>query len=357
MWYNKKFFKGCVSILLVLTIIFLGYQLFPLFASVVQFITTLLFPVIIAGLFYYIFRPIVHYFDTKKVPRYLSILLIYLGMIILLSIIIGAIWPYVGKQINEFSAFPNEKIKEVENKTVYLMDLFNFYSLSHEQLRQILLVYLQKITTWLTTGFINNFSSVTKVASYIIVTPFILFYFLRDDKNVTQTFMKIVHPDFKVQTKKVLNDIDEVLSGYISGQVLVAVIVGFLIFVGYLIIGLDYAFLLALTAFVFNLIPFGGPIISTVPALFIGLAQSPFMAFKVVCIVIMVHLLDLNLISPRIVGQRLNIHPITIILLLVASISLFGFLSLFFIVPLYAVLRVLILDLIDVVEIEPPKTS
>jgi predicted PurR-regulated permease PerM len=55
-------------------------------------------------------------------------------------------------------------------------------------------------------------------------------------------------------------------------------------------------------------------------------------------------LLDLNLISPRIVGQRLNIHPVTVILLLVASLSVFGLVSLFIITPLYAVLKVLIQD-------------
>lgn len=357
MWYNKKFFKVSISILLVLLIAFVCFQLFPLFTLIFQFITTLLFPVIIAGVFYYIFRPIIQFLDKKNVPRYLSIILIYLFLIILISIIVSSVWPYIAKQINEFSNYPNEKIKRVETQTVQILDLFNFYSLSQEQLREQLLVYLKSITSWLTTGIINNFSSVTKVASYFIVTPFILFYFLKDDDRMSNKFIKTIHPDIKSGVRKILRDIDDVLSSYISGQVLVAAIVGLLVFVGYLIIGLDYAFLLALTAFVFNLIPFGGPIISTIPALLIGLTQSPWMGFKVLAVVITVHLLDLNLISPRVVGQRLNIHPITIILLLVASISLFGFLSLFFIVPLYAVIKAIVLDLLEmeVVEIEPNK--
>lgn len=348
MWYNKKFFKVTVAIILVLLIVFLGFQLFPLFQLVFQFITTLFFPVIIAGVFYYIFRPIVRYFDKKKISRYLAIAFIYLFMFILMSIVISIVWPYVEKQVSEFSAFPTEKLKEVENKTVDIMNLFNFYSLSHEELRQLLLYYLQKITVWVSSGFVNNFASVTKIASYFIITPFILFYFLKDDQHISQKFLKLIPANYVDETKKIMKDIDDVLSGYISGQVLIALIVGFLIGIGYLIIGLNYAFLLALIAFIFNLIPFCGPLISTIPALFIGLSQSPFMAFKVIVVVVVIHLLDLNLISPRIVGSRLNIHPITIILLLVASISLFGFLSLFFIVPLYAVLKILILDLWEI---------
>jgi predicted PurR-regulated permease PerM len=345
MWYNKKFFKASISTLLVLLIVFLGFQLFPLFLLVFQFITTLFFPVIGAGIFYYIFRPVVHFFDKKKISRYLSISFIYLFMIIGLVIIISTVWPYVEQQVSEFNAFPKEKLKEVENKTVDIMNLFNINSLSHEELRDLLLYYLQKITVWVTGGFITNITSITKVASYFIITPFILFYFLKDDHNVSKKIIKLIPADYEDEIKKIIYDVDQVLSGYISGQVLVALIVGFLIFIGYFIIGLGYAFLLAIVAFIFNLIPFGGPLISTIPALLIGLAQSPLMAVKVIIVVLVVHLLDLNLISPRVVGFRLNIHPITIILLLVASISLFGFLSLFFIVPVYAVLKTLILDL------------
>ncbi len=345
MWYNKKFFRAGIAILLTLLIIFLGFQLFPLFTLAFQFVTTIFFPVIVAGVFYYIFRPIVKFCDRKKISRYLALSLVYLFIVLCIGIVISTIWPYILKQISEFSTFPQEKLKEMENKTVDIMNLFNFYSLSHEQLREYLLYYLQKITVWVTSAFINNFASVTKIASYFIITPFILFYFLKDDRIIYQKFIKLIPSKYTDETKKILNDIDETLSGYISGQVLVALIVGFLIGLGYLIIGLDYAILLAFITFIFNLIPFCGPIISTIPALLIGLAQSPLMAFKVIVVVIIVHLLDLNLISPRVVGMRLNIHPVTIVILLVASISLFGFISLFFIIPLYALLKTLIIDL------------
>lgn len=358
MWYNKKFFKVSLSILLVLLIIFLGFKLFPLFELIFQFITTLFFPVIIAGVFYYIFRPIVTYFDKKKISRYFSIALIYFLLVLCASIIVSLVWPYVEKQIGEFSTFPKEKLKKVENQTVDIMNLFNFYSLSHEQLREILLYYLQKITVWVSGGVLTNFASVTKIASYFIVTPFILFYFLKDDKHFSERFLMLVPPDYEKETSKILSDIDGTLSSYITSQVLVAIIVAILVFIGYTIIGLNYAFLLAVIAFVFNLIPFCGPIISTIPALLIGLADSPFMAFKVILVVAIVHLLDLNLISPRIVGPRLNVHPITIIILLVACISLFGFISLFFIIPAYAVLKSLVIDLwrMQIIEKEIIKT-
>ncbi|WP_044882412.1 AI-2E family transporter [Neochlamydia sp. EPS4] len=345
MWYNQKFFSNALSSLVILLTLFIGFQLFPFFKLVFQFVTTLLLPVIIAGLFYYIFRPIVRYLDQTKIPRYLIIIFIYLFVMVAGSLLISIVWPYIEKQITAFRSFPQQKLKEVENKTVDLMNVFNFYSLSPEQLRNLFYHYLQEITQWASGGIVSSISSLTTVASYFIITPFILYYFLKDDQHASEKFISHVPFVYRERVTKALNDIDEILSSYISGQIIIAFIVGVLVFIGYWGIGLDYAFLLALIAGLFNLIPFFGTLISTLPALLVGLTSTPFMGLKVLAIVLIVHLIDLNFISPRIVGKRLNIHPITIIILLATSASLFGFWSLFFIVPLYAILKTLSIDL------------
>ena len=187
-------------------------------------------------------------------------------------------------------------------------------------------------------------SSAAQIASYFIITPFILFYLLKDDHQIYTNIINIAPTTYKKEVTRILNDIDNTLFSFISGQLLVSAIVATLIFIGYWIIGLQNAFLLALFVFVFNFIPFCGPFIATIPALFIGLAQSPFMGIKVILVVIIVHLLDLNLISPRVVGQKLQIHPVTIILLLVVSFPIAGLIGPFIVIPLYAALKVILQD-------------
>lgn len=335
-------------------------QVLPYLSTFFQFLLALLLPIIISGILYYLLRPIRDFLESKKIPRIASILIIYVSLMAILAIVVTFIWPYISQQISEFMAFPKAKIEEVQNKTIDIMNLFNFTAFSHEELRNILNYYLEQLTNFITTNIVANLGSITTIASYFIITPFILFYFLKDDFRFAANFLKAIPNRYEDSTKMILNDADEALSSYITSQVFVAFIVGLLILIGYWIIGLKYAFLLAIVAMFFNLIPFLGPFISTIPATFIGLSESPFMAIKVVLVVMVVHLLDLNLISPRIVGNRLQIHPITIILLLVSSLSIAGFFGMFLVVPLYAVIKTIVLDLLKIrmdAQVEKSQTS
>lgn len=345
MWYKQRFFKIATAILLVLLIVYLAMQILPILRAILGIILILLLPTVFAGILYYIFRPTRDFLENKKVPRVIAIIIIFFIIFVFLSFMFIFIWPFISQQIAEFTATPKEKIKAVENKTLNIMNLFNVASLSQEQLKQTLSFYVKQFISFLTSNLFFTISSIAQIATYIVVTPFILFYLLKDDHLMSLEFFKTISDKHKNRVRKILNDIDKTLSTYIIGQVVVAVFVGFLIFIGYWVAGLPYALLLAWFAFVFNLIPFCGPILSTIPALFIGLSHSPLMGIKVICVVIIVHLLDINLISPKIVGQRLQIHPVIIILLLVASFSLLGLLGAFLITPLYAVVRVLFWDL------------
>jgi predicted PurR-regulated permease PerM len=85
-----------------------------------------------------------------------------------------------------------------------------------------------------------------------------------------------------------------------------------------------------------------GPFLAITPAILVGLSDSPFMVLKVIIVFLIVQQCESNLISPQIIGQRLNIHPLTIILLLLAAGSLYGLIGLILATPTYALLKVLI---------------
>ncbi len=344
MRFKNNFFNAGLGIIILLVIILLLTYITPILKSVVLLIATVLFPIVISYVFYYLLRPLRNFLE-KKIPRLFAIFLIFFSFVAFLFLAYVFISPFITLQVAEFIATPKEKMKEMENKTLDIMNLFNFVSLPQEQLRKTLIEFLQKITRFITTDIAFTLGSVATVATYFIITPFILFYLLKDDYKMMDYFISLVPRTYQKEAKKILYDSDEVLSSYITGQVIVAMIVGTIILVGYWIIGLNYALLMAFIAFIFNLIPFCGPFISTIPALLIGLSQSPEMGLQVIAIVLFAHFCDLNLISPRVVGARLQIHPITIILLLVSSASIVGILGLFAIIPIYAVIKVTLRDL------------
>ncbi|SIC93771.1 putative permease [Mycobacteroides abscessus subsp. abscessus] len=139
-------------------------------------------------------------------------------------------------------------------------------------------------------------------------------------------------------------DIDKTLSTYIIGQFIIAFADGVLMYIGYLIIGLDYALVLALFATFLTVVPFLGPLLGIIPAIFVGLMQEPFMVIKILIVLVAVQQLEGNLITPQVMGKRLNIHPLTVILVLLVAGSLYGFIGILVAIPFYSVVKVIVRD-------------
>jgi len=117
--------------------------------------------------------------------------------------------------------------------------------------------------------------------------------------------------------------------------------VGILCLIAFLIIGLDYALLLAIIAGLTNIIPFFGPWIGSVPAVIVALFLSPLTALFTVLAIIIIQQIESNLISPQIIGKKLNLHPLVIIFLILIAGQLVGLIGMIFVVPLFASVRVL----------------
>lgn len=344
MWYQTKFFIYTVGIIMVLTILYLILLLSPILNTIFEFIVTLVTPLFIGGLIFYIVRPIRDYLESKKIPRIYAIAFIYCLVLAVLALVLIYLWPFFKAQIEAFNESP-EKFEEVQNKTMNIINLFNIYEYSTEDIKKYLIGLLHSFFNWVVKDLTTIVGRVTQIAGFVIFTPIILFYLLKDSNNFPKIVLHATPKEYKQIVGTLLEDLDSTLSLYISGQFVVAVIDASLIFLGYLIVGLPFALLLAMIALVFNMIPFVGTFISTIPALIVGFAISPYKSLEVLAIVIIVHTLDANIISPYILGGRLKVHPLTIILLLLACGSLYGILGLLLATPIYVIIKVLINDL------------
>ena len=137
------------------------------------------------------------------------------------------------------------------------------------------------------------------------------------------------------------------ISSYIRGQIIVSFCIGLLMFIGFVIIGLDYAPVLALIAAFTSVVPYLGPAIAITPALIIALVTSPYMLLKLIIVWTVVQLIEGKFISPQIMGRNLHIHPITIIFIIIIAGNLFGVVGILLAVPGYAVLKVITTHLFE----------
>ncbi|HBP65815.1 MAG TPA: hypothetical protein DD730_16540 [Desulfosporosinus sp.] len=168
----------------------------------------------------------------------------------------------------------------------------------------------------------------------------ILFFLLKDDKLFIQATIKIVPPKFRKDFITVFTTINEQVGSFIKGQLIVSICIGILMFIGFAIIGLDYAAILALVVASTCIIPFLGPTIAIIPALIVALIDSPFMLLKLLVVWIVVQTLEGNFVSPNIMGKSLKIHPITIMAVLLVMGELLGVIGLILGIPIYAIIKV-----------------
>ena len=129
------------------------------------------------------------------------------------------------------------------------------------------------------------------------------------------------------------------LSGVVRGQLIICCINGTLTGIGLAIFGVNFALLLGIIAGLFSIVPIFGTIISTIPAVLLGLVQGPWTALLVLLWILLVHALDTNFFTPRIVGSSANLHPVVIIFALLAGQVSAGVLGLILAVPVASMIQ------------------
>lgn len=348
-WFlNNQVVTALLIVLLVLCNIFLFTKVAYLFTPFLQFIGIVSLPVIMAGILYYLMNPVVDYFEKKGVKRIYSIIGLFIFVTGLIVWGIVVIIPKIQEQSISFvNNFPS--YMSVAEKTVTDFLSSSMFSQVQEQLEQS----WEKIFTWF-TQIIQNFSksslknlgnlfgAIASVVVAIITTPFILFYLLRDGEKLVPFAVQVLPTKWRKPTLKILKEMNDQVSSYIRGQLTVAFLVALIFIVGFSIIRLDYAVTLGIMAGFLNLIPYLGSFLAIVPAVFLGIVGGPVLLVKVLVVFVVEQTLEGRFVSPLILGSQLNIHPITILFVLLTSGQLFGLTGVILGIPVYAAVKVVL---------------
>ncbi|MBM0067281.1 AI-2E family transporter [Alkalicoccobacillus gibsonii] len=344
---QSKFFRVGLGIALVLIIIYLASLVDFIFQPISLLIRTLFAPIAIAGVFYYLMRPLVNLL-SKKVPRGLSILIVFLALIGLGTGSVLLVGPEIQKQTQSFIDNVPSYINQGQDMLLQLQE--NEYVQRFQESNENSFNDLVEQFTGNLEGYVSAIGSniakivgaIANVVIVLVIVPFVLFYLLKEGDKAPAFLLKFIPSKQREEARRILSDMDNALSSYLQGQILVSVCVGVLCLILYLSIGIEYALVLAIVAMLTNVIPFIGPWIGTAPAVIVAIFDSPFMVVAVIVGVLIIQQIESNLISPQIMGRQLNIHPVTIIFLLLAASRFAGLLGLLLAVPTYAVGKVVV---------------
>jgi len=184
----------------------------------------------------------------------------------------------------------------------------------------------------------------------LIIVPFLSFYFLKDWRELCDSFVDLFNYEDQPRVKKVLCDIGETLSAYVNGLGKLCMLSAFCVTLTLFGLGVNYALVFGFVAIFAELVPVVGPLIAAVPAVFVAYGQDPGLAYKAAFFYILYYQFDANVLMPKIMGSKINLHPVVLIISLLLGAKLFGILGMVFAVPVAAVYKVLYKELWHVGE-------
>lgn len=353
---NSKLMFWSVELLVIATLILVSSKIDFVFQPIGTFFTTLFAPILIAGFLYYLLNPLVNLLMKMGVKRIVAIALIFILLIGMIVLIFMSVIPNLVEQLVSLAKNIPGFISNMQNWLQEVADNATRFPLFKEldvdkyisDLDVSAGSIIQQSLTGVTNGLGSVIGKITTVVLLFVTVPFILFYMLKDGEKLVPNIERLFPEKQRANIKGLLQQLNKTLSDYISGQAIECLFVGTFTFLGYLLIGVDYAFLFGVIAGLTNLIPYLGPYLGLAPALIYTFFDSPTRALLCILIVLVVQQIDGNVIYPNVIGKSLNIHPLTIILILLVAGNLSGILGVFLGVPVYAILRTLVIFLVKI---------
>ncbi|WP_234489360.1 MULTISPECIES: AI-2E family transporter [Paenibacillus] len=329
-----------IWVLLGLIILYFVWLLRPMFMNIYQFLKAILAPFVVAMIISYVLNPVVSMLAARKMPRGIAVLLIYAVFLTCLAVILINLIPMLIEQMEEL----NEHLPEMTMHAQNIMNNLDNRGVPvgiKEGVDQWLLQWEDRLAKGI-SNFMDHIGSTINIVLNIFIIPFLIFYILKDFDVFERAVVSLLPRTRRKASVRLLKEIDEALGNYVRGQFLVCLIVGILAYIGYMIVGMPYALLMASIVAVFNIVPYLGPFLGAAPAVVMASTISWKMVLMVIIVNWLCQLLESNIVSPQVVGKKLHLHPMLIIFALLVGGEIAGVVGLILAVPLFAVLKVII---------------
>jgi putative permease len=335
-WFKRNFDNPQVVILISLLIIlfavviFLGKPLSPFLSSVVLA---------------YLLESVVTRLEKINIPRILAVTMVFLLFVALLMFLIFWVIPVLISQISQL----------VQQLPTYLSTGLEFVRklpenyptvISEEQAASVTTTITSELTQMgqnILGITVSSFFSVISIGIFLVLTPILVFFMLKDKKVIMNWFAKFIPKDSKL-TLSIWGEVDEQIGNYVRGKVIEIFIVGLVTYILFILFDLQYSILLATLTGFSVLIPYIGAALVTIPIALVSFFQfgwSSEFAWLIISYGV-IQLLDGNVLVPWLFSEVNNLHPVAIILAVLFFGGIWGFWGVFFAIPLATMVNAII---------------
>ena len=353
-WFGSGLYRRLVVTLGVMTLLWL-----------ISVAGSFLAPFALALVLAYVADPIVDRLEKRGLGRTWGALLVILSVGLTLALGIILLVPIVAHQTTQFLVDLPTMIQDFQiwyrgvvtrlarSELPVIRDIAfeRAMNVDDQDINKFLVEQIPSLRpTWqAAVGLGRGLQAVVTIIGYVVLTPVLTFYLLRDFPHIQSSGKKALPQDRRDRTLDFLREYDTLLGEYLRGQLLVALFVGIVTGVLFWIVGFPNSVLLGVIAGVFNIVPYLGLIVSLVPALILAIVTPPLWLslLKVMGIFFIVQSLDAYVLSPKIVGERVGLHPVWVMLAIIGFGSFFGFVGLLIAIPLAVLIKLLVARVLE----------
>lgn len=303
-----------------------------------EILMSLLFAIIVASSI----EPAVEWLKKRRVPRILSVIIIFLSIGALLFFVVYLIFPLVFEEFIQMSqSFPKfaervlsgiEQFETLPFSTFISDNIQDFFRLPSE--------YIYRFS-----GGVFDFATSIFGGLFSFVLIVVFAFYLAAQENGIESFLRLVSP---LEHEPYILDLwkrsQRKLGRWLRSQMLLGAIVGVLIFFGLTFMGVEHAFLFAVLAASFEIIPVVGPILAAVPAVFLAFLVSPFMGFGTVILYTVVQQVESHVIVPVVMRKMVGLSPLVVVLALLVGAKVGGLFGILLAVPITSIIAEFIND-------------
>lgn len=332
---KSKLLRTLILILVVIVCITLILQ--------VEFIKEILVLIIFSFILAYTLKPIHRILIEKGMSPKNSALILILGVLLGLMLTFTILVPSIfkeslnlGNSLEEFEQYAsnlNRKLRLLRNNKIIYGIINTIYTKGNKYLSEMF------------DNMLESTANLGENALAFVVIPIITYYFLCDSEYIENKLLLLSPLKGRKIIKRVNKDIDKILGRYIISQFMLCLLVGILTFIVLFMLKVKFPLILSILNGAFNIIPYFGPIIGMVPAVVIALIESPKLGLYTLLWLYLIQLLEGNILSPKITGESVSMHPLGVIIILLIGGEIGGFLGMMLAVPIGVIIKVIYEDL------------
>jgi predicted PurR-regulated permease PerM len=331
-----------------------------LFILILTVFSSVLLPFVLGITIAYLLEPIVNYMAQRKIPRWAAAALILLCFAIFIGIICALAFPVIYRQIQQLiMALPSYAEHLWTQSLPYVSWVEEILNQeNNEKLKENIRGSFTKIFDLgggILASVVSGGQALVGLLTTSILTPIIAYYMMKEWPNMTSWFKSLWPRKYFTTIEDLLGQMNRKISGFIRGQLTVSFLLGIGYAIALSIAGLNYGFLIGIMAGVFSIIPMVGSTLGLIIATTVAYLQSGELSFTLIIasIFLIGQFIEGNIISPKLLGDSVGLHPLWILFALLAGGSLFGIVGMIVAVPMAAVIGVLAQFVIKLYKLSP----